>query len=269
MEYLLSILAGVIQGVAEFLPISSSGHLVLFHDIFGFNLPDDLLFDVILHWGTLLALVWFFYRDIWQISRGFLASLTNWNLANDFNQRLAWLLVIGTIPAVIIGYFFEKFIVANFRSAISVAVMLIIGAILFWIFEKYSRQQRDIGSINKWDSLIIGGAQALALIPGVSRSGVTIIAGLGRNIKREDAAKFSFLLSIPVVFGAGLKEIFSLGPVSGADFFSLFLGFLFSALTGYWAIKFLLKYLSNHSLNIFAWYRLIIGCLILIWFFFR
>ncbi|MBI5765930.1 undecaprenyl-diphosphate phosphatase, partial [Candidatus Falkowbacteria bacterium] len=209
MEYLLSILAGIIQGVAEFLPISSSGHLVLFHDIFGFNLPNNLLFDVILHWGTLIALVLFFYKDIWQIIRGFLASLTNWNLANDFNQRLAWLLVIGTIPAVIIGYFFEKFIVANFRSAISVAVILIIGAILFWIFEKYSRKQRDIGSINKWDSLIIGGAQAVALIPGVSRSGITIIAGLGRQLKRDEAARFSFLLSAPVIFGAGMKKVFA------------------------------------------------------------
>lgn len=273
MNYFFSILAGIIQGLTEFLPISSSGHLVLFHEFFpdlglsasGGKLPDDLVFDVALHLGTLLALVWFFYKDIEKIFRGFFSSLANWNLANNFNQRLAWLIIIGTIPAVIAGYFFEDFISNNLRSSYLVALMFIIVAILFWLFEKYSVRQKDLQAMSKFDALLVGLAQLIALIPGVSRSGITIIAGLGRQLKREEAARFSFLLSVPVVFGAGLKKLIGLERLAAGDFFILLLGFLASAITGYFSIKYLLKYLSRHSLNIFAWYRLIIGCLILIW----
>ena len=129
MDYLLSIMAGVIQGLTEFLPISSSGHLILFHDIFDFHLPDELLFDVTLHLGTLIAVVLFFYRDIEKIVRGFLSSLVNWNLKNNYNQRIAWLVIIGTLPAALAGYLFEDFITNSLRSPLVVGICL-----LWWDF---------------------------------------------------------------------------------------------------------------------------------------
>jgi undecaprenyl-diphosphatase len=146
--------------------------------------------------------------------------------------------------------------------------MFIVVGSLFFVFEKYSKQQKDIQMSTIFDSLIIGLSQVLALIPGVSRSGITIIAGMGRRLKREEAAKFSFLISAPIIFGAAMKQLFEIESFSGANFSVLILGVISSAITGYLAIKYLIKYLSHHSLNIFAWYRLIIGCLTLIWFFF-
>lgn len=265
MEYLLAVIAGLIQGLTEFVPVSSSGHLVIFHDIFKFNLSDDLLFDVALHLGTFVALVVFFFKDIEKIIRGFLSSLTNWNLANNFNQRLAWLVIIGIIPAVIFGYFFEGLIIGYFRSSYWVAAMLIAVAFLFWILEKYAAKTKDMQAMTIKDSLVIGLAQVLAFIPGTSRSGITIIAGLGRKLKRESATRFSFLMSIPVVFGAGLKTLLDVDNWNDINVAVLLVGGLSAATFGYLAIKYFLKYISRHSLNIFAWYRLIIGCLILIW----
>ena len=265
MEYLLSILAGVIQGLTEFLPISSSGHLIIFHDIFNFNLPDDLLFDTILHLGTLVALVLFFYQDVEKIIRGFFSSLFNWNWKNNFNQRLSWLVIISTIPAAVVGYFLEDIIDNYLRSTFLVVIMLILVAILFWLAEKYAQKIKNIQQIGILDSIIIGCAQAIALIPGTSRSGITIIAGLGRGFKREEAARFSFILSIPIVFGAGLKKILDITSMADLNLLVLGLGFISSVVTGYLVIRFLIKYLTNHSLSIFAWYRLIIGVLMLLW----
>jgi len=268
MDYLLSIFAGVIQGLTEFLPVSSSGHLVLFHEIFNFNFPDNVLFDVSLHLGTFVALFIFFYRDIEKMIRGFFSSLSNWNLKNNYNQRLAWLVIIGTIPAVIVGYLFDDFIEQNFRSPLTVGIMLIVVGILFWISEKKSIRQNNLQSMKRSDALLVGIAQILALIPGTSRSGITIIAGMGRKLKRDEAARFSFLLSMPIIFGAGIKKIIDIDSFGDVNFLLLFVGGISSAITGYFVVKYLIKYLSGHSLNIFAWYRLTIGCLILIWFFF-
>lgn len=263
-NYILAIFAGVLQGLTEFLPISSSGHLILFHDIFKFSLPDDLLFDIVLHIGTLVALLTFFYQDIEKIIRGFLSSLTNWNLANNFNQRLAWLVVIGTMPAVIIGYFAEDIIETTFRSSALVATTLILGAIVIWFTDKYSTRQREVGQMNMRDALLVGLAQAVALIPGVSRSGSTIVAGLWLKLKREEAARFSFLLSAPVIFGAALKKMIG-ADWSDADMMLLLLGGLSSGLSGYFVVKYLIKYLSAHSLSVFVWYRVGLGLVVLIW----
>jgi len=261
MDYLLSIIAGLIQGLTEFLPVSSSGHLLIFHDIFGFNLPDNILFDVILHLGTLLALLLFFYKDIVKIINGFFSS------KKSLEKRLGWYIIIGTIPAAVAGFFFDDLIEEKFRSVGVVAIMLIVVGILFWLFEKWSKKLKNMSQMTWLDSLVIGIAQAVALIPGVSRSGITIIAGLGLKMKRDEAARFSFLLSMPIIFGAGLKKVLSMGSVSDYSIMILLLGFLSSFVAGYFAIKYLLKFLSHHSLNIFALYRLVIGCLILIWLF--
>ncbi|MFA6422145.1 MAG: undecaprenyl-diphosphatase UppP [Candidatus Buchananbacteria bacterium] len=271
MDYLLAILAGAIQGITEFIPVSSSGHLVLFHDIFKFNLPDNLMFDALLHLGTLVALIIFFFKDIIKLIAGFFSSLVKWNLKNDQNQKLAWMIIIGIIPAGLIGYFSEdlinKYLHQSIYSSLVVAIMLIVVAILFFAIEKYASLKKDLTELTAKDSIILGFAQAVALIPGTSRSGITIIAGMWRNFKREEAARFSFLLSIPIILGAGLKSFMDVGEWSAQQMPLFAVAFLTSAITGYFAIKFLLKFLSNHSLKAFAWYRLIIGCLILIWFF--
>jgi undecaprenyl-diphosphatase len=260
MNYFLSILAGIIQGLTEFLPVSSSGHLVIFHQLFNFDLADNVLFDVVLHLGTLVALLLVFYKDIEKIIRGFVSSLSN-----NYNQHLAWLVIIGTIPAALVGFFFESIIATYFRSIYVVAGALIIVAILFFIFEKYSKRQKDVSQMSKVDALVVGLAQILAFIPGASRSGITIIASMGRGLKRAEAARFSFIMAMPIIFGAGLKKVFGINHTADINIILLLLGFVSSLVSGYLVIRFLLNFFNNHSLNIFAWYRLIIGFLILIW----
>ncbi len=266
-DIVLSILAGAIQGVAEFLPISSSGHLVLFHDIFGLNLIDDLAFDVILHLGTLAALVIFFWKDILKYFLSFLKSFYLLDFKNDFSQRLPWYILFSTIPAAFAGYFWENEISTVFRQPLIVAITFItIGLILYfsdWFFAK-SKSFTDITFTN---SIIIGLAQSLALIPGVSRSGITIIAGLSQKLNREAAARFSFLLSIPIVFGAGLKKVIDLlsqPELLEGELLVLALGFLSSAIIGIFCIKYFLRFLQNHSLKIFAIYRLLVGAVIIL-----
>ena len=264
MNYIYAIAAGIVQGLTEFLPISSSGHLVLFHDLLGFDLPDNLTFDVVLHLGTLGALLLYFYKDIAKYARAFFQSLTGWNLKNDLNQRLSWYFAIGTIPAVIIGYFFEDLLEAIFRNATSVATMLIaFGAILYFV-DKTAKQQKELKDVSWKNAIIIGAAQAIALIPGVSRSGITIIAGLSQKLKREDAARFSFLLSIPAVAGAGLKKLLELENFNCNETLPYVFGFLAALLSGYLTIKYFLRFLEKNSLAVFACYRIMIGLLILV-----
>lgn len=268
MTILSSIILGIIQGLTEFLPVSSSGHLIIFHDVFNWQTADDLAFDVFLHWGTLMALVLYFYKDIILYSKAFLKSLVKWNLKNDMNQRLAWLILISMIPAVIVGLFLEGILDWYFRNIISVAVFLIIIGFIFLVVEKFSARTKGLESLNWKRALILGIAQALALIPGVSRSGATISAGLALNMNREVAARFSFLMSIPIIFAAGLKKAWDIRTISLGlnEMVIYFLGVIAAALVGYLVIKFLLNYLKNHSLKIFAYYRIILGIIIIIYF---
>lgn len=273
MDYLFAALAGLIQGLTEFIPISSSGHLIIFHDIIGFDLPDNLAFDAFLHMGTLLALVAFFFKDIVRIIKAFFSSLVKWDLKNDAYQRLAWMVIIGIIPAGLAGYFLEDVINLYFHDSayatLVVAFMLVIVAILFFAIENYAaRAIKLLEKLKVSDSILIGIAQAIALIPGTSRSGITIIAGMWRGFKREEAARFSFLLSIPVVLGAGVKSVGDMGVSSSAQWPLLAIGFAAAAISGYIAIRFLIRFLSNHSLRAFAWYRLAMGVFIFGWFIF-
>jgi undecaprenyl-diphosphatase len=269
MDYLLVIFAGALQGVTEFLPISSSAHLVLFHDIFNFNLPDNLAFDAVLHLGTFFSLLIFFGREIWQLIKGFFSSLTNWNLQHDFNQRLAWLIIIGSLPALIVGFAFDDLIDKYFhegRLVIAIiAFMLAAGAVLFWLAEKYAKQVKELNNLTWRQSLVCGLAQAVALVPGVSRSGVVIIAGMTQKMKRADAAKFSFLLSLPVVLGAGASSLFRVNLGAEIDLLSLSLGFVTAAFFGYLAVKYFLRFVAAHSLSVFAWYRAIVAAVLTLW----
>ncbi|MFA5070570.1 MAG: undecaprenyl-diphosphatase UppP [Patescibacteria group bacterium] len=268
MDYIYSIFFGGIQGLTEFLPISSSGHLVILHRLLNFRLQDDLSFDVILHAGTLLALVVFFSKDIIAYLSAFFKSLVKWDLKNDENQRLAWFILVAAIPAGIFGFLLEDKAETIFRSPFLVAVMMILVGLLFLILEKYSQKTKGLKEMGLNGAIIIGLCQAIALIPGVSRSGITILAGMTQKLKREEAARFSFLLSIPVIFGAVVKkmtELFS-HSFSGHEMIIYLLGFLAAALAGYWAVRFLLNYLKNHSLNIFAYYRLVLAIIVIVYF---
>lgn len=267
MDLLVSILLGIVQGLTEFLPISSSGHLIVLHDIFNLQTIDNLIFDVALHLGTLVALLIFFYNDIIRYFQAFLKSFMKWNLKDDLDQRIAWLILISMIPAGIVGYFFENIIEQIFRSVWVVAIALILVGVLFFIFEKYSKKEKDLVSLNWLKVFLLGLAQAVALIPGVSRSGITIITGLGINLKREVATRFSFLMSIPIIFVAGVKKLIDLTQMQIVfiDFVALILGFLSALLVGYLTIKYFLQFVKKYSLNIFGIYRIFIGVILLIY----
>jgi len=266
-HYFSIVILSIIQGITEFVPISSSGHLVLLHNILPELKINELAFDVFLHTGTLLAVVVFFWSDLVKIFINWLRNLLKMNFRAT-EARLGWLLIISTIPAVAAGYFFEDLIEKNLRSNLVVAVMLVVVGLLFLLAEYYSKQQQVIIKLNWKNALFIGIAQAAALIPGTSRSGITIIAGMASKLKREDAVRFSFLISVPIVLGATIKKI---PAISAAIFDGNLLSFSMSAIisfiTAYFVIKYLLIYLKNHSLNIFAYYRFVLATVILILYF--
>lgn len=262
-----AILLGALQGITEFLPISSSGHLVFFREVLGFELQNSLFFDVFLHLATLCVVLVYFRSDIALLARGFFQSL----LRLDFSlkeQKLAWFILIASIPAAVFGFFFEDILERYARNAWVVMLMLVLVGVFFLVVDRKGRQQtRGLQSLGLRQTFLIGCAQALALIPGTSRSGITIIAGLVQGLSRRDAAKFSFLLSLPIVASAGLKksiESVMMGLsievwiLSGIGFFSaLFFGWI--------SIAFLMKFLAKHSLRVFAWYRFFLAFFILIY----
>lgn len=253
-EFLQSIILGIVQGLSEFLPISSTAHLVVVPYFFNFKDPG-LTFNVFLHLGTLVAIVSFFFKD--------------WIKILKERSKLLWLIIIGTIPAGILGYFFESYIESSFRSPLIISFTLIIFAILLYLSDYFVNHKREIKEINWWQSVVIGIAQAIALIPGVSRSGVTMTAGLFLGLKRKDSAKFSFLLATPIMIGATLyrfRELFELegNLFNGLSLGAAILGFVFALVAGYLAIKYLLKYLGRGSFLPFVIYRIVLAIIIIV-----
>jgi undecaprenyl-diphosphatase len=265
MNYLYSLLLGIIQGLTEFLPVSSSGHLILARILMKFEAIDGLTFDVAMHMGTLAALLIYFWRDIRGMISGFLQSLTA-GRTGSFDEKLPWYILFASIPAACIGYFFEAQIEDYFRNPSVIVVTLSVVAALFLVFERVFKQTGEIKSMNLWKCFVVGCAQSIALIPGVSRSGITILAGLSQGLKREAAARFSFLLSAPVMVGAGAKKALDLRHVefTGDEAGILVVGFLSSAIVGLLAIKFLLSYLARHRLDVFAYYRFLLAAVVLV-----
>ncbi len=281
ISILESIILGIIQGLTEFIPISSSAHLIVVPWFLGWEDPgiNSLAFDVALHLGTLAAVLWFFYTDWLRLARAGIASIRERKIGADPYRRLAWLLVIGCIPGAIIGALAESKIEHLFHepnqphqigAMIAVAALLAAAGAIMLLADRLARHLRGMNSLTLKDALIIGFAQALAVFPGVSRSGATITAGLALGLERPAAARFSFLLSAPIVAGAGLKSLW--GVVQGmqageipASALSLFLiGFAAAAISGYLCIKFLLRYLQGHSVAIFAYYRWALAGLIVL-----
>jgi undecaprenyl-diphosphatase len=261
-EYFFTILIGLIQGVTEFLPISSSGHLVVFHRFIQLPIKNELAFDVMLHLATLLAVVIYFRKEIIVLAR---AWFNSWRGKGSRDSQIAWLLLVSAFPAAVVGAFFKDIIEFYLRSPLVVAIMLVVGAILFLIAERIGKRTRSVKQLGLIDALMIGLAQVLALVPGTSRSGITIIAGLFIGLKRESAVKFSFLMSIPIVFGAGMKNIFDLdlGSMAGNELYILAVASLVSFAAGYAAINYLLKFVKNNSFFVFALYRIILAIIVI------
>ncbi len=260
MSILQAIILGLIQGLTEFIPISSSGHLVIAHEVLGIT-ESGLAFDVALHLGTLIALVAFFWRDLLQYVPALFRK-------ND-KTKLAWLLLAATLPAAFAGYLLESKAESQFRSVRLVAFnMLLLGAVMLVAEHFYSRQKRHtkLADVDARQALTMGLAQALAIVPGISRSGSTITAGLFAGLDRVSATRFAFLLGIPITAGAILK-IFSRGEILSqfqAEQGAVIAGILAALLSGLFAIRFMLRYLSGHGLQIFAYYRLAVGAALLL-----
>lgn len=253
MDYLLAILAGAVQGLTEFLPVSSTGHLIIFENLFGISQEEfGLAFDASLHLGTLTAILVFFAKDYAK----------NLNLKNSLLPKI----IIATFPAVVFGLLLESVIETTFRQIAVVAWSLILFSPIIFIAEKYSKKTKTGSQINYIQALIIGLFQALALIPGVSRSGATISAGMFANLKREESAKFAFMLSGPIIAAAGLKKFSEVltADTETAKINFFIIGVSSSAIFGYLTIKYFLKYLSTQTLYPFVIYRVALGLILLL-----
>lgn len=266
------IVLAIVQGLTEFLPVSSSAHLILIPWLFHWTDDPGLAFDVALHVGTLAAVLLYFLREWIQLALcglGFHYPRRASEMQVMQNQRLFWYLVAGSIPAGIVGYLFEKKAEAAWRSPIPIAIAMILVGLLMWYAEYISRRERRLEQTSLGDALFIGAGQAMALFPGVSRSGITITAGLFRGMTREAAARFSFLLSTPVIAGAALLEVPKLLRAHKAGQLGMPLSWVaisvaVSAVVGYAVITFFLHYLQTRTLKIFVYYRILFGIVVLL-----
>ncbi|HEX9706802.1 MAG TPA: undecaprenyl-diphosphate phosphatase [Steroidobacteraceae bacterium] len=265
MDPLQAVILAIVQGLSEFLPISSSGHLVLVPHFFGWR-DQGLAFDVAVHVGTLFAVVAYFRVQLLAMARAWFGSLAGRSLTPD--ARLAWCVVIGTIPVGLVGLFFGGLIEVWLRNPLFVAATLSFFGLLMWLADRFARRERDEYSVGWRDALLIGCAQALALMPGTSRSGVTMTMARTLGLTREGAARFSFLLAVPGIGMAGGYELLQLltGPGNGADWPMMGLGVAVAAVTGYLCIHWLLKVIGRIGLAPFAIYRFAIAALILLTF---
>jgi undecaprenyl-diphosphatase len=274
MEIFAAAILGIIQGLTEFLPVSSSAHLILVPWFFGWK-PQGIAFDVSLHVGTAIAIIAFFWKDWIMLVRELIAGLIEGSLFGNQQRKLAWFLIVGTLPAMVAGLALENTVEEQLRSPLATVFTLVIFGALLLIAERRSKQNRAIEMFTWADSLWIGFSQAVALIPGVSRSGITISTALLRDSSRTSAARFSFLLSTPVIVGAGILEGWVLikavrHPIEGAapvQWPVLGVGILTASITGFLCIKYFLRYLQTKSLTPFVIYRFLLAAVVLIYYF--
>jgi undecaprenyl-diphosphatase len=266
MPLVHAIVLGIVQGLTEFLPVSSSAHLIIVPWLLGWD-DGGLTFDVALHVGTLISVILYFFRDWLQIIAQGFGLMIGRDSGLSKNRNLLWLLVAATIPGGLFGFLFEKQAETSLRSPYVIATTAIGIGIVMWIAERVGRKQKDISHISPIDAMLIGTAQALAIIPGVSRSGVTISAGLFRNLDRESAARFSFLLLTPITAGAALKKFWDLhkheGGIPPEMHAPFIVGMIVSAIVGALAIQFFLNFLRHRSLNLFICYRILFGIMVI------
>jgi undecaprenyl-diphosphatase len=278
-----AVVLGIVQGVTEFLPISSTGHLLIVRKWMGHPHPEDA-FTTVIQLGTVLAVFYYFRADVIRLLKALGDDIRTFRIGSTPDARQGWLIVLGTIPAVVVGFFLKAWLKATFFNVASVAVVAIVFALLMAIAEWWTARRhangkadREVADIGWKDALFVGCFQCLALMPGGSRSGTTITAGLFAGLSRPAAARFSFLLSLPIVLGAGLKELYDeykqyrhpdpAEPpslfVSGDDITSLVVGTVVSAIVGYFSIAWLLRFLQTNTTYGFVVYRLVLGFAVL------
>ncbi|MEP6639771.1 MAG: undecaprenyl-diphosphatase UppP [Chloroflexota bacterium] len=266
---LQALIMGIVQGLTEFLPVSSSGHLVVVPFLLGWHDPfiTSLAFSVMLHMGTLVALLVYFQADWRRLVPAGLAALRDRSFRDLPDRRLAWLLLAATVPAAIVGFLLNDLIETRFREVGLVALTLVVGAAILWLADRWGRRDRTIEGVTFPVAIGIGAAQALALVPGISRSGISISAARLAGLDRPDAARFSFLMATPVTLGAGLFEIRKvLAGESGIamEVAPLVVGMIASLVAGLVAIHFMLRYLRTRSLSVFVWYRVALAAAVLV-----
>ncbi len=268
MDIIQGIIIGIVQGLTEFLPVSSSAHLVFIQNILG--VESSLAFDTFLHLGTLIAVLWFFRWDIikmlksWWLSIGdILQGRFRQGFYDDPYKRLAWYVILATIPVGIVGVLFEDSVDALFSGALYVpAFFLFVTGTILYLSQRMNSGNINLHNISKKEALFMGLGQACAILPGLSRSGTTIAAGLTVGLDKEFAAKFSFILSIPAIFGAFVLQLKDIGSAMDANFLPVFLGFIAAIIAGYMAIKWMLDLIQNKSLDIFAYYCWVVGIIV-------
>jgi undecaprenyl-diphosphatase len=264
-EILRAILLGVVQGLTEFLPVSSTAHLRIIPSFFGWG-DIGASYTAVIQVGTMIAIIIYFWKDMMAMAKSFISSLKSRDFKSK-DTRLFLMIVIGTIPIVIFGFLLKDFIRHEFRNMYIVASSLIFFSLVLLAADRYTKKLVTIEKLTYFDSIFVGIFQALALIPGASRSGSTISGSFFRNMTREDAPRFSFLLSIPAILLSGCYELFSqrkeLLSNDGA-ILSLVIATIVSGVVGYWSIWFLLSYIKKHSLTLFVVYRIIFGILIIV-----
>lgn len=269
MEYFQSSILALIQGITEFLPISSSGHLVLVPYIFNWDYRG-LSFDVALHFGTVIAIIAFFWKDWLAVSKnafGFkkLKADSQKPKATNLPANLLWQIIIASIPAAIVGFLINGYIESSLQSPLLIAVNLIFFGLLLWLSDKISKKSRQLSAISYKLSFAVGLMQSIALIPGVSRSGITMTGARFAGLGREDSARFSFLLGTPAMIGAALFESikFDFSSINP----SFILAIIVSAITGFLAIKYLIEYLKRGNFAVFAIYRIVLAVIVLLFYF--
>ena len=261
MSWFEAILLGIVQGLTEFLPISSTAHVRIVPALLG--QPDPgAAFSAVIQLGTMAAVLIYFRSDIARITVAFLKGLRHRELRRTPDSLMGWYVIVGTVPVVIFGFAFRHQISGGARSLLLISTVLVIGGILMLAVDRVAVLQRGTDSVTWRDGIIIGLCQALALVPGVSRSGATIVGGLVLGFNRESAARFSFLLSIPAVVLSGLFELRDVGGGDGTPILATIIATIFAFISGYASIAFLLRYLARHTLTVFGVYRIIFGLLI-------
>jgi undecaprenyl-diphosphatase len=260
-----AVVLGIVQGLTEFLPISSSGHLRIVPAFLGWDDPGAA-FTAVIQLGTMAAVVLYFSSDLWRIATAWLASLRDPSLRGRLDARMGWYLIFGTVPIVIFGLAFKDQIENGARDLYLIGAMLIVLGLVLLVAERVARRDRPIKTITRRDAIVVGFAQALALIPGVSRSGATITAGLFLGFDRVAAARFSFLLSIPAVVLSGLyelKDVVNGTAEGGVGVAPTAVATLLAFVSGYVSIAFLLRFLTTHTTAVFVAYRVALGAAVL------
>ncbi len=259
-----SILLGIVQGLGEFLPISSSAHLVIVPWLFNFEDPG-LTFDVALHFGTLIAIILYFYKDWTRLMKAAFTSIPKKRENYSSDEKLFWYLIFASIPGALIGYLFEKQAETIFRSPLLIALMMSVMGILLLVVDQKSKKKKDLHQVSFFNAFLIGLSQAAAIIPGVSRSGITITTALGMGLTRTAAARFSFLLATPIIAGATLLKAKAF--IHSALNLESLIGIGVSALFGLLSIKYMLNYLQKYTYRVFVIYRFLFSIVVVVFYF--